>query len=381
MLHLYDKRLIKKSFFRIGIVYLFLIKSTNLMAQDPTFSQFYNHPMSLNPAFVGMFHDFQAGAIYRNQWFNLKNNFQTYNASVALDIPAFGGLGIIAQGDKEGDGLLQTDEIALLYAYKIIVIPRKLIFQVGFKVNYINQKIQFHRFTFGDQLNEVLGLVTNLSSANLPSVASRGFVDFSNGLVGYCNHYRSRRSNLVRFTSIFGMAFNHITQPEQSLIFQSSKLPFKYSIYYSATIPFGGKSNFMNQYRNKILYIAGIYDMQKIFHQITLGGNVKLFPFYCGVWFRERNLAFSNLDAIIFTSGFETKINNNYNLRLGYAYDFTISHLVASSPGSHEISLSISSIVNYNRNGSLTNSGSNQLSKNKKRRNSKNTRTKCYYFF
>jgi hypothetical protein len=152
-------------------------------------------------------------------------------------------------------------------------------------------------------------------------------------------------------------------------------------MYYSASIPFGGKSNFMNQYRNKLVYIAGIYDLQNIFHQITLGGNVKLFPFYCGVWFRERNLAFSNLDAIIFTSGIEKKINNNYSLRLGYSYDFTISHLLASSPGSHEISLSISSIVNYSRNGSFTDSGWNLLGKNKKSRNNKNMRSKCYYFF
>jgi len=385
MLHFYDKQLIKKSFLRISIVCLFLIKSANLWAQDPTFSQFYNHPMSLNPAFVGMFQDFQAGAIYRNQWFNVNNNFQTYNASVALNIPSFGGLGIIAQGDKEGDGFLKTDEIALLYAYRITVVPKRCAIQVGFKVDYINQKIQFYRFTFGDQLYETMGLVNDHSSANLANISSRGFVDFSNGIAGYYNHYRAHSSSNVQLTSNFGISFNHITQPEQSLIFKSSKLPIKYTAYYSVAFPFG-KKKFMTQYRNKLLYLASIYEIQNMFHQFTIGGNVKFFPFYAGLWLRERNVAFSNIDAMIFTSGIETKINNNYNLRIGYAYDFTISHLVASSPGSHELSISISSVIS-NRGGNLSDSGWNLFKAlfgrggNKPTNIENKKRIKCYYFF
>jgi hypothetical protein len=226
-------------------------------------------------------------------------------------------------------------------------------------------------------------LVKNYSSANLANISSRGFVDFSNGIAGYYNHYRAHSSK-VQLTSNFGISFNHITQPEQSLIFKSSKLPIKYTAYYSVVFPFG-KKKFMTQYRNKLLYLAGIYETQSVFHQFTIGGNVKFFPFYAGLWLRERNVAFSNIDAMIFTSGIETKINNNYNLRIGYAYDFTISHLVASSPGSHELSLSISSIIN-NRGGNLSDSGWNLFKsifggKNRATGSERKKRINCYYFF
>jgi type IX secretion system PorP/SprF family membrane protein len=75
-----------------------------------------------------------------------------------------------------------------------------------------------------------------------------------------------------------------------------------------------------------------LYQQQDAFHQLNLGLSLTFDPFIGGVWFRYN---FENPDALIPFLGIHYK-----NLRIGYSYDFTISHLKGASGGAHEVSAS-----------------------------------------
>ncbi|MEN9522239.1 MAG: hypothetical protein RL065_616 [Bacteroidota bacterium] len=330
--------------FAIG--FFIILGIQNSKAQDPHFSQFYNQNLVINPAFAGMYESRHAGILYKNQWFNIQNGFKTYNIAFDARVPEIGGgIGIIAQSDIEGNGLLKTNDISGIYSYRIQLMKRKLVIQAAMKVTYVQQSINVAKFTFGNQLDATQGLISNSNNLNIPNQSKIGFIDFSNGYAGYYNHHKNKRAQKIVFTSSFGLTFNHITQPEQSLILQSAKLPIKYNLYYTAVIPII-KSYEMSS--NKVIMLGGMYEQQAHFSELTFGMNIKRLPFYTGVWFRERNIAFSNIDALIITIGVDKQFDKYSSIRFGYSYDFTISKLAGSSPGTHELSLSYAS--NYSRN-------------------------------
>jgi hypothetical protein len=67
--------------------------------------------------------------------------------------------------------------------------------------------------------------------------------------------------------------------------------------------------------------------------QLNLGLSLTNQSFSGGLYFRN-NL--TNSDAVLVVLGYESN-----GLRLGYSYDYTISELMGSSGGAHEVSLTI----------------------------------------
>ncbi|MEY2830190.1 MAG: hypothetical protein RIQ33_2048 [Bacteroidota bacterium] len=315
-------------------------------AQDPHFSQFYNQNLAVNPAFAGLYENTHAGLLFKNQWFNIQNGFKTFNIAVDARVPEMGGgIGLLIQSDMEGNGLLKTNDIGAMYSYRIQLLKNKLVLQAAMKVSYVQQSVNLSKFTFGNQLDATQGLISTNQHLKLPTDSKIGFIDFTNGYAGYYNHHKTKRSPKIAFTSSFGVTFNHITQPEQSLILQSAKLPLKFNLYYTAVIPI---AKYYEINSNKVLMLGSMYEQQSTFSEFTFGANIKRLPFYCGIWFRERNIAFSNIDALILTIGVDKQFDKYSVIRFGYSYDFTISKLVGQSPGSHELSISYAN--NYSKN-------------------------------
>jgi len=81
--------------------------------------------------------------------------------------------------------------------------------------------------------------------------------------------------------------------------------------------------------------VAFIYRSQEDYKQLDLGLYWNRYPLVLGFWYR--GIPFVNSprgDAMAFLIGF--KIDK---LSIGYSYDFTVSNLVRSSKGAHEVSL------------------------------------------
>lgn len=82
-----------------------LFISINLHAQqDPLYSQYFNNPLLINPAFAGSTERFYAGVAYRTQWTGVEGAPKTFNLNshIALMNNKV-GLGVIAVQDQIGD--------------------------------------------------------------------------------------------------------------------------------------------------------------------------------------------------------------------------------------------------------------------------------------
>ena len=81
------------------------------------------------------------------------------------------------------------------------------------------------------------------------------------------------------------------------------------------------------------------FQKQGKFYQTDIGLYYYKDPLIFGLWYRGIPFATSQAgDAVIGLVGIKTN-----NLHIGYSYDFTISNLITSSGGAHEISLFTSS--------------------------------------
>jgi type IX secretion system PorP/SprF family membrane protein len=86
--------------------------------QDPLYSQYFNNPMLINPAFAGTNERLYAGLAYRAQWAGIQGGPMTYNfnSHIAVANNKF-GLGMMAVQDQLGD--IKNTTIGTTYAYHI----------------------------------------------------------------------------------------------------------------------------------------------------------------------------------------------------------------------------------------------------------------------
>ncbi|MCF8297869.1 MAG: PorP/SprF family type IX secretion system membrane protein [Saprospiraceae bacterium] len=305
--------------------------------QDANFSQFYNNPIYYNPAFAGISSGMKIRTQYRKLWPRINSNFSACNLTLDVEeINVSGGLGMIASSGREGQGLIQNTQIGGIYSYRILVIPREFIIQVGFEASCIEKHIDYSSFIFSDQLDPVFGNIneTSFQSGGNDKVV---YPDFTTGAVARFN-LGKRRKGKPRMTNTVGAAFHHITQPNESLLGLNSKLPMKTVVHANSVIPLRYSNN------KEILFApAMIYEHQADMETFTAGLNVVKNPIFMGLWMRNRNYMLSNInyDALVVMLGINTPLSSGSVLRVGYSYDITVSKLRASTAGSHEITVSL----------------------------------------
>ena len=262
----------------------------------------------------------------------LKINWECSMYQSYQDLNLGGGLGVIAWTDAEGEGALKTTNIGGIYSYKFILIPRKSDVQVGLQANFVNKSIDWNRFVFSDQLDPAQGNI--LPTAAVPGSASKVFADFNAGIIWRVSEPPAGR----HWASSVGLALQHLTQPNQSLTGNPSKLPMKLTVHGSLYIP-------VDLYKaSPSMYFAPalIYEQQANFQTFNVGGYFMKKPIFFGLWYRNRSpvIDFKNSDAVIFHIGLRSRIKKIWAYQIGYSYDITISKLgLPSSAGSHEISI------------------------------------------
>lgn len=321
----------KRIIFCLGCILLF---SEVVTAQDPQFSQFYAAPLYLNPAFAGSTNQSRVGINYRNQWPAIDANFNTISAFYDTYIEdKNSGIGVLLTRDREGILGLQSMSLALQYSYDL-QITKGLSFRPGFQFAVYNRSINFDKLTFGDQFDPLTGDVINPTSAEaLNTGESKFFPDISFGGLLY-----SKRAWL-------GFAAHHVTQPNQSLLGEDSKLPMKlsghagYKFYFS---PGEMGQGFYRRPQERSVAPAVQYRHQGEFDQMDVGFYFTFEPLILGTWYRgvpfKKVNGFNNNESIVLLIGF-TKKGDKDVLNIGYSYDYTISQLGAASGGAHEFSL------------------------------------------
>ncbi len=303
---------------------LFLIAINGVMsvcAQDPQFSQFYQAPLYLNPGFAGITPQQRFVFNNRIQWPNLPQAFVTSAMSYDIMVDELrSGFGFLATTDKMGSAGWRTSTLGFNYSYKIRV-SDKLVFSPGLYFGYGTNGLDRSKLRLGD------GLEFNGQSLDpeLQKLGNKQYVDFGSGFLLYSR------------VLWLGVAFQHMNQPNLSILNDISRLPMK------TTIHGGARISLYNGLRTnvKVSYLTPsfVYRNQGGSSQLDFGLNYHIDPLMIGVWYRgkpyQSNVIGSvNQDALIFMMGLYLK-----NFTVGYSYDFNISQLSASSGGAHEISI------------------------------------------
>jgi len=309
---------LKPAMARCGILFfitaLFLQFSSPLFAQDPEFTQFYAHPLYLNPAFAGTAKCPRAVMIYRNEWPDIHGTYTTYSASYDQHIDVLsGGLGFLVTEDNQGAGTFSKLEASGIYSYQLNV-TRRFSLRFAMQGTYAQRKLDWSKLTFGDMIDQRLGFVYNTNEVRGPS--STSYFDASSGILGFSKRY------------FFGVAVHHLTQPNEALYSSApSPLPMKITAHAGAVIPLDDKGN--ASISPNIIFLS--QDKQQ---QLCLGVYASKGPIVAGLWYRE---GFTNPDSFIALIGIQ------YNIfKFGYSYDITVSKLSnAATAGSHEISLAM----------------------------------------
>ncbi len=295
---------------------LIVIVTVDVYGQDPTFSQFYANPLYLSPSFAGATEEYRLAMTYRNQWPSVPGVFHTYSISFDKAMPNFNsGIGVLATYDVAGSGDLSTTNIGLLYSY-------------DFNINkewHIRPGVNFKFYYLGLNINKLIFNSQITGSGTTPPVSPPPFdkvadVDFA-------------ASTLIYNDAIWGgFTLDHLLTPKQSFYGDNSKLPVKFNLYGGVRII--GQTR-LRKKLVEALSVAMNFQTQGRFYQTDIGLYYYKSPLVFGMWYRGIPFMTSQAgDAIIGLVGIKTK-----NLQIGYSYDFTISNLITSTGGAHEISL------------------------------------------
>ena len=306
-----------KALFLLGMLSICIVS----LAQDMQFTQFNAAPLYLNPGFTGSTIEHRIATSYRNQWAAIPGGYTNYVLSYDYNMAEYNsGLGFLFAREQAGTGNLGNTEVAFLYSYHFRV-NKSIFIQPGIKFNYITRGVDFQKLIFNDQLASGGGLSSD--DIELDRIS---YMDVSSGILLYSEKFW------------FGMAFNHMNQPNQSLTKEESPLYFKFSTHggYKHELK-GSDKRSVTRYLN----FAFQYKSQQKFDQLDLGVYYSHDPLVFGVWYRGIPLLKSyegvlNNDAVALLVGYTIK---DYHLSIGYSYDATISRLATNSAGSHEISL------------------------------------------
>lgn len=133
-------------------------------AQDLHFSQFFNSPLTENPANTGFLPDanYRIGANYRNQWASVPVPYKTFSvygdAQLLRDRWYYGWLGIggVLLQDEAGGGALKSTKMYASLAYHQLLGQNSLL-TLGFNGGLAMKRIDMSKLTFPDQFNDAYG--------------------------------------------------------------------------------------------------------------------------------------------------------------------------------------------------------------------------------
>ncbi len=310
---------------KLWFVLVFLQGMAMLKGQDAQFSQFYSNYLYLAPSFAGLTDRNRIAFNYRDQWPEIAHGFKTYSVSFDKYLEKYrSGLGILFFQDMAGTGNLRTTDIGLQYSFDFNI-THSWHLRPGLHFNYTQRGIDFERLLWNDQIS---ASGNSSTTAELPPMDKAGDVDLSLSMLTYSEKYW------------LGACVDHLLKPNQSLYYYEEetgnpgKIPVRYSVF--GGVKFLHNENLLRPVPTS-LQLAFLYMEQKQFRQLDLGIYWFHSPFVAGFWYRGIPLykEVFNRDAFTLLFGIKAK-----SMNIGYSYDFTISKLVASTGGSHEISLS-----------------------------------------
>lgn len=313
-----------KNLIRIIILSAFLnMGAERVVAQiDPHFSQYYAHPLWLNPAMTGVIDgDYRVSINAKQQWGSIANSFLTGGASfdmAPVKNLAFGGMILNQNAGDIGYNHLSAMASA---AYRIHFGQTGLnMINFGVQAGILNKSFNASKITLGSQFNPVSGYDPNFGAGENFGATNTLVPDVNVGVMYF-------DGNPDQTVNVFGGAMAaHLTRPVDRFLGADVKMPIRYAAHGGARV----RVTDMLDITPNALYLKQ--------------GNAKETSFgaYAKVMVNpETDLMFGTNyrvdDAAIAFFGLNIK-----NMVIGVSYDFNTSSLNKATQSQGGLELSIS---------------------------------------
>ncbi|MBC8034506.1 MAG: PorP/SprF family type IX secretion system membrane protein [Chitinophagaceae bacterium] len=316
-----------------SLLIVILMMASAARSQDLHFSQWFNSPLTTNPANAGFIPDadYRIGANYRSQYVNvLSVPYRTISiygdAQLMRDRFENGWLGVggVMLRDVAGSGNLTSTKIYGSLAYHQMLGVSSLL-SAGFNLGWANKSINPANLKFPDQFNKTTGFF----DAGVPTS-----VAFNNTSTSYFDMQVGVNYAYFPTDKIYvngGFSVHHINRPKESFFLNTegfdNRLAPRYIGFVNASIKLNEKV---------IVNPMAYYSNQARASEFTLGGNLNYNLSGDGVTQLLGGVYYRSADAVIPMLGFQWN-----GFRMTFTYDVTTSGLknYNNSRGATEFSL------------------------------------------
>ena len=314
---------------------------TCVNAQDLHFSQFFNSPLTTNPANTGFIPDgdYRLGINYRNQWSSIMTvPYKTMSAFGDMQLMknqfdnGWIGIGGVILHDVAGSGNLTSSKIYGSVAYHQLLGYSSLL-SLGFNVGWANKQININNLKFPDQFDG------HFFDNHLPTsvVLDRNNINYLDMQVGM--NYAYFPTDKIYINA--GFSAQHVNKPHESFFDQdlmgvSNQVPVRFIGFLNASLKLSEQVIL-----NPNLY----YTQQATANELAGGANVHYNLSGDGDYQLIGGLYYRYNESIIPMVGLGYK-----DYSFSFTYDATMSSLKQynNSRGAFEFSLIKQGVLNPN---------------------------------
>lgn len=321
------------------VIIIFGLIPAYLLAQDIHYSQFFNTPILINPAYTGYFDgDWQVSAAYRNQWKSIAQPFRTlfmdYERQFYIKNHHISG-GAYLFNDRSGDVALSATQFVLSGAYHTTIYNHQI--NGGIQIGYMNKSVDYGNNTFPGQFDYTTGgFNPNMGGAPANSGERLSYFDVNVGF-GW-------RKKIGKFQPEGGFSVFHLNRPKESFYDNDVRLPLKSSfnaalkIDLSTSLYVFPRFVLMSQSKARNFLVGS-----EVGYALT-SNSAGVRQIYGGIY--TRNTIVNKTDAMVFNIGVLVR-----NISIGISYDINVSTLkeYTNNRGAFELTFiyrSLSTILN-----------------------------------
>lgn len=295
------------------IIALMLVFQAVKAQVDPHFTQYYMHPLFLNPALTGVISDgdVRVSGIYRNQWGTVSNPFQTVGVAADMLTTNNWGLGVNLINQTAANGGYNNTSAYASVANNNIRFGENgtHYISIGLQLGVISKRFNAGKLQFGDQFNPSTGTYNpNASSSGTQYIQNLSQTVFDAGAgIAYFDATPDKKVNFYG-----GIAVSHLTAPKDNFSgISDATIPMRITAHAGAKIVTSP---------TLVFYPNIIYMTQGNAYEAVPGLHAEMkanddFSFLVGANYRIA-------DAVNAFTGFYYK-----NYTVGLSYDVNISQL------------------------------------------------------
>ncbi|MBS1756171.1 MAG: PorP/SprF family type IX secretion system membrane protein [Bacteroidetes bacterium] len=222
------------------LIFTFTIAGT-VASQDLHFSQFFNTPLTTNPANTGFIPDadYRLGVNYRNQWSNIMSApYKTMSAFGDAQLlrnkleNGWVGIGAVLLSDVAGSGNLRSTKGYVSIAYHQMLGNSSLL-SGGFNLGYANKRIDLANLKFPSQFDGKFFDGT-IIDGNYPNFANTN-ISYFDMQVGMNYAYFPQENVYINA----GYSIHHVNSPRESFFnnqTNAGKIPIRHIGFVNAIL-------------------------------------------------------------------------------------------------------------------------------------------------